>query len=133
MSEYYQRIDEALAEHIMPKEYSDMYSEIYCNDCEKRSYAKYHFLYHKCGHCSAYNSKVILTTKELPVDAIIATALVSTRLLNSQPATRISLETSGSEASISPVVSIQSNSDSSASSSSSSSLHPIWCHYCQVF
>lgn len=48
----------------MPQEYENFVSHILCNDCEKKSTAKYHFLYHKCAHCNGYNTTV-LKTKEL--------------------------------------------------------------------
>jgi hypothetical protein len=62
MTEYFKRIDLMLAQHQMPPEYAAMHSSIYCNDCEKRSVAKYHFLYHKCQHCRGYNTKVLKTS-----------------------------------------------------------------------
>ncbi|RKP02223.1 hypothetical protein CXG81DRAFT_4424, partial [Caulochytrium protostelioides] len=48
MSEYFRRIDVMLAQHQMPPEYERTQSYVYCNDCEKKSFAKFHFLYHKC-------------------------------------------------------------------------------------
>ncbi|KAJ3320995.1 hypothetical protein HDV06_004654 [Boothiomyces sp. JEL0866] len=70
------RIDIALAQHQMPPEYQDTYSHIYCNDCEKKSHAKFHFIYHKCGHCRGYNTKLISTQIGLPADACIAADVV---------------------------------------------------------
>lgn len=61
MTEYFKRIDTMLQQHKMPPEYENWHSYILCNDCEKKSYAKYHFLYHKCAHCSSYNTKVLKT------------------------------------------------------------------------
>ncbi|KAG4101985.1 zf-CHY-domain-containing protein [Neocallimastix lanati (nom. inval.)] len=61
MNEYFRRIDTMLQQHKMPPEYENWHSYILCNDCEKRSYAKYHFLYHKCAYCSSYNTKVLKT------------------------------------------------------------------------
>ena len=55
-----------LAQHTMPPEYEFTKSHVYCNDCEKKSYAKFHFLYHKCGHCGGYNSKVLQTVEMRP-------------------------------------------------------------------
>ncbi|KAI8927607.1 zinc-ribbon-domain-containing protein [Entophlyctis helioformis] len=66
MTEYFQRIDAMLAQHEMPPEYSNTHSHVYCNDCEKKSNAKFHFLYHKCGHCSGYNTKVLHTFEIKP-------------------------------------------------------------------
>ena len=61
MTEYFKRIDAMLTLHTMPPEYRNTQSNIYCNDCEKKSVAKYHFLYHKCTFCKGYNSKVLST------------------------------------------------------------------------
>ncbi|KAI8909797.1 zinc-ribbon-domain-containing protein [Gorgonomyces haynaldii] len=69
MTEYFRRIDAMLAMHSMPPEYKNTLSHVYCNDCEKKSHAKYHFLYHKCSHCLGYNTKV-LGTLEGPVESI---------------------------------------------------------------
>lgn len=70
MSAYFARIDTFLKVQTMPQEYENFVSQILCNDCEKKSQAKYHFLYHKCAHCNGYNTTV-LKTKELdrPDDA----------------------------------------------------------------
>ncbi|KXS21655.1 zf-CHY-domain-containing protein [Gonapodya prolifera JEL478] len=61
MTEYFRRIDAMLAQHKMPPEYENWVSWILCNDCEKKSTAKYHFLYHKCGNCGSYNTKTLKT------------------------------------------------------------------------
>ncbi|KAI8620629.1 zinc-ribbon-domain-containing protein [Chytriomyces sp. MP71] len=61
MTEYFKRIDAMLAQHQMPPEYNKTQTFIYCNDCEKKCYAKFHFLYHKCIHCKGYNTKVLQT------------------------------------------------------------------------
>ncbi|KAJ1545975.1 hypothetical protein HK405_007511 [Cladochytrium tenue] len=63
MTEYFRRIDAMLAQHQMPPEYTLTRSFVYCNDCEKKSYAKFHFLYHKCAHCDGYNTKVLQTVE----------------------------------------------------------------------
>ncbi|CAG8483777.1 5525_t:CDS:2, partial [Ambispora leptoticha] len=57
MRTYFERIDAILQTQKMPSEYEHYISIILCNDCEKRSNAKYHFVYHKCGHCGGYNTK----------------------------------------------------------------------------
>ena len=66
MSEYFKRIDNMLAQHTMPSEYEKWVSWVLCNDCEKKSYSKYHFLYHKCGECGSYNTKTIKTFESMP-------------------------------------------------------------------
>ncbi|TPX71034.1 hypothetical protein CcCBS67573_g06316 [Chytriomyces confervae] len=63
MTEYFKRIDAMLSHHQMPPEYSKTQTYIYCNDCEKKCYAKFHFLYHKCVHCKGYNTKVLQTSE----------------------------------------------------------------------
>jgi len=68
MTEYFKKIDAMLAEHQMPPEYQNTESHIYCNDCEKKSNAKFHFLYHKCDHCKGYNTKVLATYEISPAE-----------------------------------------------------------------
>jgi hypothetical protein len=65
MSDYFKRIDTMLALHTMPAEYQNTFSNIYCNDCEKKSVCKYHFLYHKCSSCQGYNSKLLSTFEQV--------------------------------------------------------------------
>jgi hypothetical protein len=36
-----------------------MLQDILCNDCDKKGTAPFHWLYHKCGCCGSYNTKVI--------------------------------------------------------------------------
>ena len=43
----------------MPEEYKDKISKILCNDCEKKTEAPFHFMYHKCVECGGYNTSVI--------------------------------------------------------------------------
>ena len=78
MTEYFKRIEAMLAQHQMPLEYENWISHILCNDCEKKSYTKYHFLYHKCSSCSSFNTKVLHTFErkedlKLPVNPEINT------------------------------------------------------------
>ncbi|KAJ3131940.1 hypothetical protein HK100_005879 [Physocladia obscura] len=61
MTEYFKRIDAMLGQHQMPPEYLNSYTYVYCNDCEKKCYAKFHFLYHKCISCKGYNTKILQT------------------------------------------------------------------------
>ncbi|KAI8907507.1 zinc-ribbon-domain-containing protein [Powellomyces hirtus] len=63
MTDYFARIDTMLQHHTMPQEYAHMTSKLYCNDCEQRSTAPYHFLYHACGECKGYNTKVLSVEK----------------------------------------------------------------------
>jgi Zinc-ribbon/Ring finger domain len=70
MKEYFKRIENAVQEHKMPEEYDNLQSLVFCNDCESRSIAKYHFMYHKCtaqkehAPCNSYNTRVIQTFKK---------------------------------------------------------------------
>ena len=41
----------------MPPEYRDMVVTILCNDCNKRSTARFHVVGHKCGECGSYNTR----------------------------------------------------------------------------
>jgi hypothetical protein len=66
MTEYFKRIDAMLEQHQMPPEYVNTQSHVYCNDCEKKCYSKYHFLYHKCVNCNGYNTKVLKTVEVAP-------------------------------------------------------------------
>jgi len=59
MSQYFMRIDQLLASEQMPEEYKGLRSLIFCSDCEQRSIASFHFVYHKCGDCGSYNTKVL--------------------------------------------------------------------------
>ncbi|CEI86363.1 hypothetical protein RMCBS344292_00805 [Rhizopus microsporus] len=61
MSEYFERLDKDLERQPMPPEYDKYISHIFCNDCEKKTQAKYHFFYHKCGHCGSFNTTVLKT------------------------------------------------------------------------
>ncbi|KAF8924285.1 hypothetical protein EDD21DRAFT_385938 [Dissophora ornata] len=65
MSGYYSKIDSLLAEQTMPPEYVNIFSIVLCNDCEVKSEAPYHFLYHKCDKCKGYNTKVLETFKRV--------------------------------------------------------------------
>ncbi|KAG5461926.1 MAG: zinc-ribbon-domain-containing protein [Olpidium bornovanus] len=66
MSNFNERIDAMLAQQVMPPEYENFVSHILCNDCEMRSDAKYHFLYHKCAGCGSYNTKLLQTLQVDP-------------------------------------------------------------------
>ena len=64
MSCFFNQIDMMLANHQMPVEYNQIKSLILCNDCEKKSAASFHFVYHKCGFCKSYNTKLLKTFNE---------------------------------------------------------------------
>ena len=59
LTEYWKQIDNFLENNHMPEEYKDKTSNILCNDCEKKTITKFHFMYHKCQECGGYNTSVI--------------------------------------------------------------------------
>ncbi|KAI8998279.1 zinc-ribbon-domain-containing protein [Gaertneriomyces semiglobifer] len=95
MTDYFQRIDAALAQQQMPQEYENLYNQIYCNDCEKKCFAKFHFMYHKCTSCKGYNTKVLHTLDkcQVPTDqlrlvedaAVSPNAATPTTAVNPEP------------------------------------------------
>jgi hypothetical protein len=58
LSSHWRIVDDTIVTHQMPEEFQDWTSEIHCNECEKKSNAKYHFAYHKCQHCQGYNTVI---------------------------------------------------------------------------
>jgi hypothetical protein len=59
MHRYYEQIDRILQIDCMPPEYDNHFSDILCYDCNSKSRAKYHFVYHKCADCGGYNTRVL--------------------------------------------------------------------------
>ena len=132
---YFKRIDLALAQHKMPEEYSETYSYVYCNDCEKKSHARYHFIYHKCGHCKGYNSKVLGTVVGLPSDAVIAPEVVIPPSTADGPTPASHPDQLTRLASSNSIISSNSGSGSGAGSMDSDDYPAsgYWCHQCQVY
>ena len=64
MNNFWLKLDDDLKTHTMPEEYKDWQSYVYCNDCEKKSWTTYHFMYHKCDSCNGYNTNVLETKVE---------------------------------------------------------------------
>jgi hypothetical protein len=127
VSEYFKRIDQAIEEHKMPPEYNNSYSHIYCNDCEKKCHAKYHFMYHKCAFCKGYNTKILGTCEGLPEGAIIAerTEIQS----SSDSATILQPESaSSSESNLQQ----ETNDAVLTDGSSESDFTGFFCHQCEV-
>ncbi|KAJ3215812.1 hypothetical protein HDU67_010305 [Dinochytrium kinnereticum] len=120
MSEYFKRIDAMLAQHQMPPEYANTKSFIYCNDCEKKCYAKFHFLYHKCVHCKGYNTKVLHTVEGVdgqPLnEGIPETTLESNKAVTATP-TNPQTQNASTSTSSSSLLSVPSSSNSVASPS----------------
>ncbi|XP_031248164.1 zinc finger protein BRUTUS-like [Pistacia vera] len=59
MAVYFGMLDALLASEELPEEYRDRCQDILCNDCDKKGNARFHWLYHKCGFCGSYNTRVI--------------------------------------------------------------------------
>ncbi|KAF5177424.1 Zinc finger protein brutus [Thalictrum thalictroides] len=59
MAVYFGMLDALLATEELPEEYRDRCQDILCNDCHKKGTARFHWLYHKCGYCGSYNTRVI--------------------------------------------------------------------------
>ncbi|KAL5761283.1 hypothetical protein ACOSQ2_020121 [Xanthoceras sorbifolium] len=59
MAVYFGMLDALLASEELPEEYRDRCQDILCNDCNKKGTARFHWLYHKCGSCGSYNTRVI--------------------------------------------------------------------------
>ncbi len=74
MEHLFARIDELMSTQTMPDEYASVRAQILCNDCEKKSIAKFHFVYHACALCSSYNTKVLRTFNEKDDPSALLTA-----------------------------------------------------------
>ncbi|XP_058088367.1 zinc finger protein BRUTUS-like isoform X2 [Magnolia sinica] len=61
MAVYFGMLDALLAAEELPEEYRDRCQDILCNDCDKKGTSRFHWLYHKCGFCGSYNTRVIKT------------------------------------------------------------------------
>ncbi|PUZ64899.1 hypothetical protein GQ55_3G180100 [Panicum hallii var. hallii] len=61
MTVYFGMLDGLLAAEQLPEEYQDRCQDILCNDCERKGRSRFHWLYHKCGFCGSYNTRVIKT------------------------------------------------------------------------
>ncbi|XP_073004012.1 zinc finger protein BRUTUS [Typha latifolia] len=61
MAVYFGMLDALLIAEELPEEYKDRCQDILCNDCDKKGTSRFHWLYHKCGLCGSYNTRVIKT------------------------------------------------------------------------
>lgn len=59
MSAYFQMLDLLLESQPMPPEVQNMKQRIFCNDCCEETDVMYHYVYHPCGKCRSYNTRVI--------------------------------------------------------------------------
>lgn len=56
MESQFRRLDRSIEEQPMPEGYRDKKAFIFCNDCNSRSVAEYHWLGTKCAICESYNT-----------------------------------------------------------------------------
>lgn len=137
MSQYFARLDRELERQPMPPEYEKYIAHIFCNDCERKSPAKYHFFYHKCAHCGSYNTTVLKTenteetaqnsgdeegpntSSSISVDAVAATSDALGLLSISEP------EQSGTNGAASSSTTTTANGSRSNHASTSSSTEEI--------
>ncbi|WCJ21936.1 zinc finger protein-related [Euphorbia peplus] len=66
MAVYFGMLDALLDAEELPEEYKNQHQDILCNDCDRKGTARFHWLYHKCGLCGSYNTRVIKTGTEKP-------------------------------------------------------------------
>ena len=61
MTGIFKQIDDLLTSEMpgMPDEYKNVRTRVLCSDCEQKTMAPFHFVYHKCTNCSSYNTKVV--------------------------------------------------------------------------
>ncbi len=60
MSVYWKMVDALLAaeQEALPPEYAARRQDVSCHDCGGETDAPFHFVYHKCGGCGGYNTRV---------------------------------------------------------------------------
>ncbi|KAK7398904.1 hypothetical protein VNO78_10078 [Psophocarpus tetragonolobus] len=59
MAVYFGMLDALLGAEELPEEYKDRCQDVLCHDCDRKGTARFHWLYHKCGLCGSYNTRVI--------------------------------------------------------------------------
>ncbi|KAI3453049.1 hypothetical protein Pfo_009712 [Paulownia fortunei] len=64
MSVYFGMLDALMASEVLPEEYRNRSQDILCNDCDGKGTAPFHWLYHKCGLCGSYNTRVIKVDRD---------------------------------------------------------------------
>ncbi|XP_020532353.1 zinc finger protein BRUTUS isoform X1 [Jatropha curcas] len=69
MAVYFGMLDALLAAEELPEDYRDHCQDILCNDCDRKGTARFHWLYHKCGVCGSYNTRVIKSETVKPNSA----------------------------------------------------------------
>ncbi|CAM0954073.1 unnamed protein product [Alopecurus aequalis] len=61
MTVYFGMLDGLLSAEQLPEEYRNRCQDMLCNDCGRKGRSRFHWLYHKCGACGSYNTRVIKT------------------------------------------------------------------------
>ncbi|KAL7644928.1 UNVERIFIED_CONTAM: hypothetical protein RMT77_004745 [Armadillidium vulgare] len=56
MNSIWKKMDEEIEKVPMPSEFSDMYCNILCKDCQQEGLTRYHSLGLKCTKCGSYNT-----------------------------------------------------------------------------
>ncbi|PXF47547.1 Zinc finger protein BRUTUS-like [Gracilariopsis chorda] len=59
MSKWYRELDKQIQKELIPPEFAYRRSRVLCHDCEKKTVAQFHLMYHKCGACHGYNTRVL--------------------------------------------------------------------------
>ena len=59
MSFYFSNLELQIQQTPLPEEYQNKFVDIICNDCDKISNTKFHFIGLKCTICSSFNTKQI--------------------------------------------------------------------------
>eukprot|EP00276_Gloeochaete_wittrockiana_P009945 CAMPEP_0184658876 /NCGR_PEP_ID=MMETSP0308-20130426/27222_1 /TAXON_ID=38269 /ORGANISM="Gloeochaete witrockiana, Strain SAG 46.84" /LENGTH=162 /DNA_ID=CAMNT_0027098211 /DNA_START=640 /DNA_END=1128 /DNA_ORIENTATION=- len=59
MEEWFASLDSKIRAEPVHASHAHIRNRITCNDCEKRSLARFHHHHHKCGHCGSYNTSVL--------------------------------------------------------------------------
>jgi zinc finger-like protein len=60
----FNRLDDLVASSpAMPPEYANVQARISCHDCSQVTESPLHYVYHKCGGCGGYNTRVIQLKK----------------------------------------------------------------------
>ncbi|KAL9166519.1 hypothetical protein ABFS82_05G035100 [Erythranthe guttata] len=64
MSVFFGMLDALMASQVLPEEYRNQCQDILCNDCDRKGTAPFHWLYHKCGLCGSYSTRVIKVDRD---------------------------------------------------------------------
>mmetsp|Transcript_8443 Transcript_8443/g.18534 ORF Transcript_8443/g.18534 Transcript_8443/m.18534 type:complete len:218 (-) Transcript_8443:364-1017(-) len=59
MRERFEMLDHAIRMQPMPRDYANMKSTVYCQDCGKSGVTTYHFIGCKCKHCGSFNTREV--------------------------------------------------------------------------